>query len=76
MLNLHLLSLSIVLSTKNSIILPGGQSPQWKDPIVLIHGTIGAVEQPPLLLSHSLMSWQLWPFPCQPKKKHRRDIKI
>lgn len=56
-------------------MLPGGQSPQRNDPTVLIHWTIGTVEQPPLLVAHSSMSRQVYPFPCQPKKQHRKDIR-
>ena len=37
---------------------------------MLRHGTMGEVEQPPLLVEHSFTSWQLYPLPCQPEEKH------
>lgn len=38
-------------------VVPAGQFPQVNDPGVFRQGTSGAWEQPPLLISHSLISW-------------------
>jgi len=46
-----------------NIYRPAGQGPHVRDPAVFTHCTIGAVEQPPLLIAHSLMSTHENPFP-------------
>lgn len=43
--------------------LPGGQGPQVRDPLVLVQSTLGLTEQPPLFISHSLISTQENPLP-------------
>lgn len=46
--------------------LPGGHGPQVLDPLVLVQSTLGLTEQPPLFISHSLISTQENPLPEKP----------